>query len=69
MTRGLLRSINSKNKLYKKLVQTRVTGNGETYNQLKIRFHRFQNILRQSIQDANRLYFQRIFEKFQHDIK
>ena len=35
MTRGLLRSINSKNKLYKKLVQTRVAGNGETYNQLK----------------------------------
>ena len=35
MTRGLLRSINSKNKLYKKLVQTRVAGNGKTYNQLR----------------------------------
>ena len=69
MTRGLLRSIDSKNKLYKKLVQARVAGNGENYNQLKIRFNRFRNILRQSIKDAKRLYFQRIIEIFQHDIK
>ena len=41
MTRGLLRSIDSKNKLYKKLVQARVAGNGENYNQLKITFNRF----------------------------
>ena len=69
ITRGLLASINSKNKLYKKLVQMRVAGNVETYNQLKIRFNRFRNILRQSIKDAKRLYFQRIFEKFKYDIK
>ena len=69
ITRGLLTSINSKNKLYKKLVQMRVDGNVETYNQLKIRFNRFRNILRQSIKDAKRLYFQRIFEKFKRDIK
>ena len=66
---GLLTSINSKNKLYKKLVQTRVAGNVETYNQLKIRFNRFRNFLRQIIKDAKRLYFQSIFEKFKHDIK
>ena len=47
----------------------RVDGNVETYNQLKIRFNRFRNILRQGIKDAKRLYFQRIFEKFKHDIK
>ena len=47
----------------------RVAGNVETCNQLKIRFNRFRNILRQSIKDAKRLYFQRIFEKFKHDIK
>ena len=39
------------------------------YNQLKIRFNRFRNILRQSIKDAKRLYFQRIFKIFKHDIK
>ena len=47
----------------------RVAGNVETYNQLKVRFNRFRNILRQSIKDAKRLYFQGIFEKFKHDIK
>ena len=36
ITRGLLTSISSKNKLYKKLVHMRVDGNVETYNQLKI---------------------------------
>ena len=69
MTRGLLKSINSKNKLYKKLVQTRVAGNGKTYNQLKIRFNRFRNILRQSIKDAKRLYFQRIFKNSSMTLK
>ena len=62
ITRGLLTSINSKNKLYKKLVQMRVDGNVETYNQLKIRFNRFRNILRQSIKDAKR-YISRVFLK------
>ena len=51
------------------MVQIRVAGNLETYNQLKLRFNRFRNILRQSIKDAKRLYFQRIFEKFKHHIK
>ena len=51
------------------IVQMRVAGNVETCNQLKIRFNRFRNILRQSIKDAKRLYFQRIFEKFKHNIK
>ena len=51
------KSINSKNKLYKKLIQTYVAGNVESYNQLKIRFNRFRNIFRQSIKDAKRLYF------------
>ena len=34
-----------------------------------MRFNRFRNILRQSIKNAKRTYFQRIFEKFKHDIK
>ena len=68
INRGLLTSINSKNKLYKKLVQMRAAGYVEIYNPLKIRFNRFRNILRQSIKDAKRLYFQRIFEIFKHDI-
>ena len=61
ITKDLLTPINSKNKLYKKLVQkVGVVGNVEIYNQLKIRFNRFRNILKQMIKDAKRLYFQRI---------
>ena len=68
ITRGILKSINAKNKLYKQLVQTS-TKNIDVYEHLKIRFNRFQNILRQSIKDAKKIYFQNIFTKFKHDIK
>ena len=68
ITRGILKSINTKNKLYKQLVQTS-TRNIDVYEHLKIRFNRFQNILRQSIKDAKKIYFQNIFTKFKHDIK
>ena len=40
----------------------RVAGNVETYNQLKIRFNRFRNILRQSIKDAD-VYISSVFLK------
>ena len=33
------------------------------------RFNRYRNILKQSIKDAKRIYFQSIFAKFKHDIK
>ena len=68
ITRGILKSINTKNKLYKQLVQTS-TRNIDVYEHLKIRFIRFRNILRQSIKDAKKIYFQNIFTKFKHDIK
>ena len=35
----------------------------------KIRFNRFDNILRQSIKEAKRIYFVRTFERFKYDIK
>ena len=68
ITRGILKSINTKNKLYKQLVQTS-TRNIDVYKHLKIRFIRFRNILRQSIKDAKKIYFQNIFTKFKNDIK
>ena len=68
ITRGILKSINTKNKLYKQSVQTS-TRNIDVYEHLKIRFIRFRNILRQSIKDAKKIYFQNIFTKFKHDIK
>ena len=68
ITRGILKSINTKNKLYKQLVQTS-TRTIDVYEHLKIWFIRFRNILRQSIKDAKKNYFQNIFTKFKHDIK
>ena len=56
ITRGILKSINTKNKLYKQLVQTS-TRNLDAYEHLKVRFNRYRNILKQSIKDAKRIYF------------
>ena len=68
ITRGILKSINTKNKLYKQLVQTSKR-NVDAYEHLKVRFNRYRNILKHSIKDAKRIYFQNIFAKFKHDIK
>ena len=63
ITKGLLTSINSKNKLYKELVQMRVDGNVETYNQLKIRFNRFRNILSIKVLRMLKVYISSVFLK------
>ena len=44
--RGILKSINTKNKLYKKLRQTS-TKNLGAYEYLNVRFNRYRNILKQ----------------------
>ena len=46
-----------------------ITRNLEAYDHLKVRFNRYRNILKQSIKDAKRIYFQNPFAKFKHDIK
>ena len=43
--------------------------NVDAYEHLKVRFNRYRNILKHSIKDAKRIYFQNIFAKFKHDIK
>ena len=68
ITGGILRSIKTKNKLYKELRQTD-TEDVEAFESIKIRFNRFHNILRQSIKEAKRIYFVRTFERFKYDIK
>ena len=68
ITRGILKSINTKNKLYKVLRQSD-TEDVEAFESIKIRFNRFHNILRQSIKEAKRIYFVRTFERFKYDIK
>ena len=45
ITRGILKSINTKNKLHIQLVQT-ITRNLDAYEHLKVRFNRYRNILK-----------------------
>ena len=68
ITNGILKSIKTKNIIYKMLKQTN-PANVEAFETLKIRFDRFHNILRQSIKEAKQIYYLRSFEKFKHDIK
>ena len=68
ITRGILKSMNTKNKLYKQLVQTSKR-NVDAYEHLKVRFNTYRNILKHSIKYAKKNYFENIFAKFKHDIK
>ena len=50
-------------------MQQTKTEDVEVLELIKIRFLRFRKILRQSINEAKRSYFQTTFERFKHDIK
>ena len=67
-TCGILKSIKTKNMIYKQLRQTKPK-NTEEFEPLKVRFKRFHKILSQSIQEAQRTYYLTTFERFKHDIK
>ena len=54
ITRGILRSIKTKHKLFKVLRQTDPE-DVEAFESIKIRFNRFHNILRQSIKEEKRI--------------
>ena len=68
MTNGILKSINTKDKLCKKVVKSDVGGNAQ-YTTLKKEFNIFKNTLRRSINEANRLYYMRTFALYKHDLK
>ena len=56
ITRGILKSIKTKNMIYKQLQQTKPE-NTEEFETLKVRFKRFHKIFRQSIQEAQNVLF------------
>ena len=69
ITKGILKSIKTKDIIYKMLKQAN-PANVEAFEILKTtRFNRFHNILRQSIKEAKQIYYLQSFEKFKHDIK
>ena len=59
MSNGLLKSINTKDRLYKKLIRTDIED--PHYVTLKNEFTNFKNTLRRSINEAKRLYYMRTF--------
>ena len=68
MTNGILRSINTKDKLYKILVQAD-TQNEVIYNVLKNNYLTYRATLRRSIRQAKRIYYTKTFNMYKNDIK
>ena len=68
MTKGILNSINTKNALYKILIQTSPT-NEDVHNRLKSKYTEYRAKLRKSIREAKRLYYLRLFAIDKNDIQ
>ena len=68
ITNAILKSINTKDKLYKRLIQADM-GNTILYNTLKEEFNIYRATLRKSIREAKRAYYIRTFNTFKYDIK
>lgn len=68
MTDGLLKSINTKNKLYKILIQTDLEAE-LLINRLKEEYKVYRAKLRKSIREAKKRYFVRIFNIYRSDLK
>ena len=67
ITNGTLRSINSRNKLYKKLKKTKI--DSLSYITKKSNFNRYRNTLNKTITNAKRVYYKAIFNLYKHDMK
>ena len=63
VTNGILKSIKTKNKLYKILQQTK-TKNFKVFELIQIRLFRFHKIMRQSINKAKRAILNHIWKDF-----
>ena len=68
MTYGILKSINTKDILYKKLVKADIHDEIR-YSTLKAEFGEYKKILRRSINEAKHLYYARTFALYKNDIK
>ena len=68
MTYGILESINNKNKLYKRFIQTD-KNNIEHFNTLKNEYHIYRARLRRTIREAKRMFYTRTFLMYKNDMK
>ena len=67
MTRGILNSINAKDKLYKSLIYT-LPGSAR-YDALKVNFKTLKKIIRRSIVQAKKQYYHMTFKKYSNDLR
>ena len=67
ITNGILRSINTRNKLYKKLKKTKI--DSPNYITNKTNFKKYRNTLNKTITNAKRVYYKEIFNIYKHDMK
>ena len=67
MTRGILKSISFRDKLYIKLKSTSI--DHIQYPVLQVNLKTYNNILRKTIRAAKKLYYSNCFHKFKFDIK
>ena len=68
MTDGILKSINTKDKLYKIIIQTD-TEDEHLHTRLKSEFITNRTVLRRNIREAKRMYYTRTFDLYTNDIK
>ena len=68
MTNGILKSIKTKDTLYKKLVKANIDDK-IVYTNLKAEFTDYKKILRRSINEAKHSYYARTFALYKNDIK
>ena len=68
MTNGILKSINTKDRMYKKLLRAKIS-NSESYATLKAECKAYQSPLRRSIKEVKRLYYIKVFNMYKNDIK
>jgi len=67
MTTDILKSINSKDKLYKKLKHT--SPDNPDFIPMKINLNTYKNIIRRSIYEAKKTYYYDTFHRYSNDIK
>ena len=67
ITMAIINSINTKDKLYKKLLRT--DANNLLYNRLKCDFKIYQKTLKNTITQAKKIYFHRIFNMHKNNVK
>ena len=67
ITNGILKSINTKDKLYKALVKTDCT-NSTLYNTLKTNFKAYKYILSKTVREAKKVYYNRVFLQYKDNI-